>query len=334
LKTWLPALILSLPVFFVAPHATAAWDEALSKVQAYEAALAARNQATDPRQAQSLEREATAKLEEARVLFEDKGILRSQDRDGLAAYGQVLLTLGHADLAAETYERLVALAREDASVHLALARARRAIGPAGEAPAFEAVQEALYLAEAESPLWAEAMALQAALYWDAGLYAFAEESITQALPLLGDTIETQLYHAALMTRAGEVVEASALLDALGREAQAYDAKTRALLRTALWDFDKLRRTVPDTAAGHGAYARLLYRAARLPDAVLALRRALHLDANAVDNWNFLAAINTQLGNLEQAIAAYEQSLEKNRNQPQIQQQIEGLRNALTQNPNP
>lgn len=136
-------------------------------------------------------------------------------------------------------------------------------------------------------------------------------------------------HAALQVRKGEVVNSSQKLDALGVKAQPYDVETRLMLRQALHDFERRGKWFSDTAENHAAYARLLYRAGRLTDAILAARRSVVLDTAQSEIWNFLASMQLQIGNLEQAKQAYEHSLEANPNQPAIEAARRQLINTLT-----
>lgn len=298
----------------------------------HEAARAAALQEADSEQRAAHQAAAREALLSARTAYESKGITRSTDRDSVLGYARVLRLLGDADLAVEALDRLLSVYPEEGSLHLALAEGAREIGPTGREQAMAAAQRARHYADDDEALLAQANALLAMLYWDAELFSFAREFLDAALAHHDGTTEWRLYDAALLARDGAVTEAWTALEKLGRAVQPYDPLARALIRKALWDFDKMRRTVPDTAEAHGAYGRLLYQSGRLPDAVLALRRAVSLRPEDTDTWNILGAIHTQLGSIEQAIQAYEASLAAQSNQPQVQSVLQRLRAAVAQQP--
>src|SRR5690606_19543738 len=77
-------------------------------------------------------------------------------------------------------------------------------------------------------------------------------------------------------------------------------------------------------------ARLLYLAGRIPEAILAARRAADLAGDRVEIWNFLGAIQSQMGDLNGAIEAYEASLRVQPDQANIQQGLEQLKQARQQ----
>ena len=127
-----------------------------------------------------------------------------------------------------------------------------------------------------------------------------------------------------MARNGKIIEASTLLDGLGAKAAPYDVQTRLLLRQALYDFDRYSKSMEETVEFHRAYGRLLYRAGRLPDALIVIQRAIVLDGQDTELHNFLAQMFMQLGNQEGVITTLKKSLEINPDQPNVAQQLQNL----------
>ncbi len=262
------------------------------------------------------------RLREARALFESAGIQGTQDENAILRYAEVLHELAEYDLAAEALDRLVRRHPEDASMLVRYGENLAAIGPAGRREAFYALHKALSLGNSEVA-W-RAHAALGALYWREGLYDFASDAFEAAHEGNPEDVRSRIAVAACRCRAGEILDATRMLDALGRAAQPFDAETRVMLREALFGFDAARRYFPDTAEHHAAYAKLLYRAGRITDALLAAQRAVRLDAGDVSTWNFLAAMHMQIGNVPQARNAYEQSLKAKPDQPQIRGALEAL----------
>ena len=56
---------------------------------------------------------------------------------------------------------------------------------------------------------------------------------------------------------------------------------------------------------------------RLPEAIMAIERAVVLAPKEYQAWNFLAAMQMQLGNLSKVREAYEHSLQAHSDQPQV-----------------
>jgi cytochrome c-type biogenesis protein CcmH/NrfG len=102
-----------------------------------------------------------------------------------------------------------------------------------------------------------------------------------------------------------------------------------MLRKALLTFERTGGWFEDTAANHAAYAKLLYRAGRITDAVLAARRSVILNEGDYETWNFIAAMQLQVGNLEHAEQAYGHSLTARPDQPEIEKQRRQIIDELT-----
>lgn len=247
----------------------------------------------------------------------------------LEEYLALLQDLGYHDLWADYLEGELnrpenpQATQADSWMHLAEARFRT--GSFGIEKTHAALQQALAL----QPDHDGALALLGQLHHREGNYDLAEKYYGEALKANTDNVLAAIGNAVLLARKGEVLESSQKLDELGNKAQPYDVETRLMLRQALHDFQRRRGWFADTADNHGAHARLLYRAGRLTDAILASRHATSLDPSQHELWNFLASMQLQLGNLERAKEAYDRSLEANPDQPAIEDSRRQLINAIT-----
>lgn len=314
---------------FAGAWASAAWgagfDDALAILKQCEAlrgkqAAALKNGQYEA--ATQAEDELQRRLREARAQFEGSGIHRSADVELVLAYAQVLHELKEYDLAAAALEPIVQRNPEAPELLVQWGESLAAVGPARREEAFDALHRAVGLGDTAF-VW-RAQAALGMLYWREGLYDFALEQFNAAHTANPADVRLSIAIAASRCRAGDILEASRMLDALGRAAQPFDVETRVMLREALHGFDTARRHFPDTAENHAAYAKLLYRAGRVTDALLAAQRTVRLDKNDSATWNFLAAMQLQIGNVPQARHAYEQSLNANPEQPQVRQALESL----------
>ncbi len=260
------------------------------------------------------------------------GVTCMEPVESADAYLEVLKSLGYHDLWAECLQKRLDANYQGAAVKpelwRALGEAWILSGPQGAEKAFEAFQHALTLNKDD----AETQALMGHLLHREGLYEQAATAYDQALALEPENIRARLGKAALLARDGNINEASAQIDALGNDAQPYDVTTRLMLRKALYDFEKRRGWFEDTATNHTAYARLLYRAGRITDALVSARRAVELSKEDFTVWNFIAAMHIQLGTLEQAKQAYEKSLEAKPDQPQVETALSQIQAQLSPPP--
>lgn len=253
--------------------------------------------------------------------FEKEGDPCSSETDGGNAYRETLKALGYYDLFAECLEERIRAAGADRPEDWrALGEAWMLCGPQGSKRAFDAFSRALKLAPDDG----ETQGLQAYLFHREGLYKQAAAGYEKALAVDPKNVRAKLGQAVLRVRDGAIAEASAAIDAIGEEALPFDVVTRVMLRKALYDFERFGGWFEDSAVNHAAYARLLYRAARISDALIAARSAVELAPGDTATWNFIAAMQMQLGNLEQAGQAYDKSLEADPNQPRIREAREYL----------
>jgi len=245
----------------------------------------------------------------------------SGDAEALIDFAAQAEERGDWDLAADALQEIP---EPDADTRVRLATALYRSGPAGKPEAFRVAREVLD--GAEQP---QARFLLGLLYLEQDLAELARECFAAARAATEETdaLHTPLtvVEAALAVRAGAVVEAESKLAALGQAAAAYDVETRDLLRRAVQVFERDRRVFPDTAEHHDAWAHLLYRAGRIPDAIRAARRSLQLDEENADNWTFLGAMQAQIGQFEEAIAAYERALELDPDNDSLRQALERMR---------
>jgi Flp pilus assembly protein TadD len=262
-------------------------------------------------------------LLDALGLFQSAGAGATKDAGVRTEYTELLELLGYYDLSAVQLERAAAEAPQDAALWRAAGRAWAESGPAGDGRALADLEKSREL-DPDSGGAAEAWFLTGRVQHRAGQYEAAAQSYAEALKRKADHAQALIGKAALDTRAGKLVEASAALDALGKAAQPFDVDTRTLLRKALADFQAGGAKAPDDAAAQAAYAKLLYRAARVPDAVAAARRAVELKPDDVDTLNFLAVMLLQAGNSAQAKEVYEKSLAVRPDQPNVTEVLKQL----------
>lgn len=264
-----------------------------------------------PRDLSAEEREA---LTESFNDMERARVLDGSDEAALSAYAETTEALEHFDLAAAALKKLVRFTPDDAERWHRLGAALSLQG----APQGEAAFAALARSRALNPNDARTHFLIGSLYHRQGIYDAAAESYESAKELAIARVGL----AVLKVYANDISGAENDLKVLGAEAQPFDVQTRLWLRDALEAWEHSGHRLDDTAESHGAYARLLYRAARFPEAVLALRRATVLAPDQAEHWNLLGAILSQLGDFAQAQKAYESSLQANPDQPELRKALE------------
>ena len=268
------------------------------------------------------EADARQYLLDAQAAYEAAGIQEQAEQALQLELVQVHEALGNFDLAAEVLEAALEQHGESVALYQRLAENTGKMGEAGQERSHAALRKAVTL-EGDVPSGIT-QSLLGNFYWDRKLYDLAEEAFQLAVSTDPTHVPGQLGKAAIQTRNGQMVEASTILDELGSKAAPYDIETRVMLRQALQDYERYTKTLEDTEAFHQAYGRLLYRAARLPDAILALRRATVLAPDNADLYNFLAQIFMQLGNKEGALESLKKSLAINPQQPAVSGQLKML----------
>ncbi|MBI1318200.1 MAG: hypothetical protein GC168_04505 [Candidatus Hydrogenedens sp.] len=207
---------------------------------------------------------------------------------------------GDWDLAADALAVAVELRPAETSLTVRRAKDLYKSGPAGKPEAFK-IADAVLSAGATD---ADALFLRGLLYLEQDMPRFAREDFDALLAQDPKSVPARIVLASMEAGEGRIAEAESRLAALGQEAMPYDAETRDLLRRALLRFERDRYTFADTAENHAAYARLLYRAARIPDAILAARRATALAPEDKELWRFLGQMHAQIGQQPQAEEAF------------------------------
>jgi len=211
---------------------------------------------------------------------------------------------GDWDIASDALDVAAELRPEDGGIAARRAKAHYKRGPAGKPEALK-LADGLIRNGGEAP--ADAYFVRGLLYLEQELPDLAREDFDALLARDAESVPGRIVAAVLQVYKGDVLEAETGLAALGQAAMPFDAETRDMVRRALLAFERDRYTFPDTPEHHAAYARLLYRAARVPDAILAARRAATLDSANKDLWRFVGQMHAQLGQQEQAESAFKKA---------------------------
>lgn len=295
----------------------------------FEKADAARQEAVaagDAARADAQGAAARKALLDALKQYEDAGFPEASSNSQLMEYAKVTTLLGFHDLTAEAMEVAVKRAPADAKGWALLGASAIECGPKHEPRGLEALKKSLTLDATSKDAAAAHLAL-GRLYYAQHLPDLASESLEKAVQCDPENAEAVLRRAVLLVRQGKILDGSNAIDALGKAAQPLDAMTRVLLRESLADYENSGGYFEDTHDNHAAFAKLLYRAGRLPEAILAGGRAAKLDPRDTKNLNFVGSMYMQSGNADGARQAYEKSLEADPNQP-------GVAEALKQLPPP
>ena len=313
----------------VAPLTAATVDEARAHYGDYQAAMEAQQAAAaggDPAAFESKGEEAARLLRAAIDAYIAAGAPASNDPALLREYTAALRARGDHDLAAEALRAAIDRGVEDAAIWRILGESLLEVAPSRYQEGIDALYHSLDLDKGSADAAGTWFAL-GEYYLGNQMPGEAAKAFAEALALNPEHVPAQLGDAAAKVYAGEIAAAGDIIEAVGRNAQPYDALFRAMIRGALHDFDGAGRVFEDTAVNHYAYARLLYVAARLPEALLAAHRAASLAGDRSEIWNFLGAIQIQSGDYAGARAAYETSLKVNPDQPQVVSTLEQLKKA-------
>ena len=224
------------------------------------------------------------------------------DTSPLTTFAEEAEQRGDFDLAADALAAALEILPRDDALASRLARNLYQTGAAGKPEAFRVADK--LLAHSDN---SDALLVRALIYLEQDLNDLAQADTTRLLAESPDSTPARLLNATLQLRQGKMLEAEQSLESIGPPLAGYDLEARDLLRRALIVFERERYTCPDSPEHHDAWARLLYRAARLPEAVHAARRACALDSGSPEKWSFLAAIWMLLGNREAALSAYEKA---------------------------
>lgn len=275
---------------------------------------------------EALGKKSVVLLEEARQAFEAGKAGESSDPAVVFAYVEAIKLAGDDDLGAEIAGNALQRGVESAALWRIYGEMCLATGPSHYKRGVEALQKSAEL-DGTSPESADTWFDLGRYYLDRGLPDPAAKAFASALAANSAHVPALLGNAAAKIYGGDIAAAGEIIEQVGRAAQPYDVMMRTMVRAALFDFEVARRDFTDTAENHYAYARLMYIAARFPEAIQAAKRAGHLAPDRIDILNFEGAIQIQAGDYAGALAAYEASLRAKADQPQVQQTVEQLRQA-------
>lgn len=267
---------------------------------------------------------AQAALDEACRQFAAAGADSSDDMEILRDYAKALMLNGDYDLAAAALTRLTENEPDDAEGWFQLGQAFVALGGDRADEAARALRTAFERAS-EAGMRADVCTVLGRLYVQQGLYALGREQFEKALTLQPGHAGAVIALAGEQVRAGQVTEASAALDGLGMTQAQYGAQIQSAVAQGLQGFADAKRWFSDTGANHTAYARLLFRAGRYPEALDAAERAAVLAPEDYAVLNFIGDLAGQLGKKDRARAAYTRSLEINPDQPRTREGLDRLR---------
>jgi len=300
--------------------ARASFAEYETNMKASAEAAARQESAT----AKELEDKALVALRRAARQYGEAGAGESDSPELLRHYADVQMRLGDYDLCAETLSRLVTVSPGDVDARLLLGNALAEAGPKRANEAIAAIGDALAM-KPEPAKAAAAHLVLGRIYRGEKLFDLARGAFEQALTVEPSNAGAHVALAAEKLRMGQVAEASAELDQAGSQiTPEVGAQMGALLKEALADFREMRLSFPDTAANHYAYAKLLLRGNRVPDALMAAERSAALDGTVFEVWNFLGDVSRLTGNVKRAREAYEKSLQLKPEQPATVKSLEEL----------
>ena len=242
----------------------------------------------DIQTAEERRRQVGRLLREARDLYSEAGAAEAGDPELLSEYARLLERTDDPDLAAAVLTRLTSLSPDDAKAWVRLGTALSRLGDPEVLDAKRAFDRALSL-EADPTVRGQAYAGLGHLYYELGLFVAADT-----------------------------------LDNVGGALAPYSVLLQEYLVRALADFDLNRVWFPDAAPFHLAYAKLLYRAGRLSEAMGILDRSLELNDENYVSWNLLGSFRNQVGDSEGAREAFMRSLALNPKQPRTRQTLDAL----------
>ena len=322
-------MLITVFVIAVMPYAVAEESsEGATALARYETARSKQQTALaqgDSEAFAALDTEAANALSAAGAAFK-RDYEASNDLQAALGYVKVLRIKGDHDLAAEFAGKVISRGLENAVLWREYGSCLLTMGKKHAQDAIDALYTSLEM-DRTSPEAVVTFNELADYYIEMGMPEAASTVVAEALAIEPTDVRARLAKVVVDVYNGNIGEAGSLLTAVGKGAQPYDTVLRAHLRLALADFDTQRRSFPDTAENHYAYARLLYFAARLPQAIMACQRAARLAKTDTGIWNFLGAIQGQLGDYAGAQRSYEASLKANPEQPDVRQTIEKLKEA-------
>jgi tetratricopeptide (TPR) repeat protein len=314
---------------FGAGDARALIDEARQHLASYKAVIAEMEEARNRQDGaayENLGKKSLEHLADAGKAFEASNAAGSDDPEVVYSYAEVMKLAGNDDLGAEMVEQALARGVESPGLWRIYGEMCLASGPARRQDGVDALRKSTEL-DGTTPASAEAWFALGRFYLENEMPEAASKVFASALAADPAHVPSRLGDAAVKIYGGDIAGAGAIIEEVGKAAQPYDVLLRTMVRAALLDFDRARRSFADTVENHYAYARLTYIAARFPEAVLAAKRAGAMAKDRTDILNFLGAIQIQSGDIPGAIEAYEASLRAQPDQAHIQQTLEQMKKA-------
>jgi len=304
-------------------------DDAREHLASYQSVLSKMKDAQarqDQKAYDSLARQSLGHLADAEKAFKSANAGDSDDPEVVYSYAEVMKLAGNDDLGAEMVQLALDRGVESPALWRIYGEMCLASGPARKQDGVDALRKSTEL-DGTTPASAGAWFALGRFYLENEMPEPAAKAFASALAADPAHVPSRLGDAAVRIYGGDIAGAGAVIEQVGKAAQPYDTMLRAMVRAALLDFERSRRTFSDTVENHYAFARLAYIAARFPEAVLAAKRAGHLGKDRTDILNFLGAIQIQSGDLPGAIEAYEASLRAQPDQAHIQQTLEQMKKA-------
>jgi tetratricopeptide (TPR) repeat protein len=293
--------------------------------QELNATMAAQQSGDDAGMAKHQEA-AKAALDAARKLYDAAKKSLRNDKPALLEYADVMRYAGDYDLAAEALKRVTQLEPENGEAWMHVGDALSHCGPSRAKEAEAAARKAVALMKSPGDS-AKAYAALGGLYWREGLYDLSRENYDAAARADAANVPARIGLAALNVREGRPHEAEEALGALGQAPPEALQQLDSLLKEALDGFQQSRRFIPDTAADHLSYAKLLVRAGRPKESIGALERSVKLDPKNPVAWNLLGSISRYLNDTTRAREAFTQSLALKPDDTRTQQALKELDSA-------
>lgn len=230
------------------------------------------------------------------------------------------------DLTAKAYRRAAEFSPDTAMYWLAAGINFVRVGAGMADEALESLDMCIKLATAsgDEAMLAKARGEMGHLHRMLGLYELSREDYALALGIDSALPRVQMGLAALDFREGKVRGAASRIDALGSLESEDAAYLESVLHFGYTGFRKTRGWFPDTAQNHLAYARLLTRMQRYPDALYAVQRASELDDRDIVTMNLLGSLARLTGDTARATRAFERSLLVDPNQPRTREVLKEL----------
>ncbi len=253
----------------------------------------------------------------------------SSDAQLLEEFAALAVRSEDFDLAAEAYRRAAEYSPETTEYWLEAGRnfVRVGSGMADEAREALRVCQDRAAGSGDAELASEVDAQWGHLYRQLALYELAREHYESALAAAPKPLGARIGLIGIDFRDGRVLEAATTMEQVGGLPPAEAAYLDAMLHFGYEGFHETRAWFEDRAENHMAYAKLLTRMGRLPEALFAVQRVVDLDGDNVVALNFLGSLTREAGDTERARQAFERSLEVDPDQPRTREALQALNAA-------